>query len=397
MRILTICQYYYPEQFLINEICEELAKRGNEVTVITGVPNYPKGVVFEGYENGKRSDEIVNGVHVIRCNIRPRKQGKLNLLLNYFSYMVKATREVKKHKGEFDVVYLYQMTPIMQAYPAIRYARRNNIKIVCYCLDLAPASGEDIVGNIKPFFAIYRWFSKWAYQHCDMIAVSSKDFIDYLHTVHDIPNSKMTYLPQHAPEGLLGEDLIKTESDGIVDFMFAGNIGFGSRLDFLIMAAERIINQGYKLRVNIVGDGSDKARLQSFVEQRNLQKNVLFFDAVPMSKMRNVYKKADVLVVSLRKGQLTVPSKVQAYMATGKPILGMADGSAKKLIQEVGCGKCVAAEDVEGMSEIMKEFIVDQSSFAVCGVNGKKYFEENFRLSTYISRIYRLLHEMAER
>lgn len=392
MKILIISQLYYPEQFLINEIAPELVKRGNEVTVICGVPNYPKGEVFEGYENGKKSKEKINGVNVIRCRNLPRGKGVFHLLLNYFTYMVLANKETKRLDGKFDIVFLYQLTPITMAFPAIKYAKRNKVKLVCYCLDLAPASGEDIAGKIKPLMSAYRKFSRWAYQSCDWIAVTSRSFVEYLHSVHDISYEKMSYLPQHAPEDLLYADLGKNKCNNIIDFMFAGNVGFGARLDCAIEAVSILKNEGYTFRFNIVGNGSDKQRLMDMVKDKELESYVIFHEQVPMNEMPTLYKKADALYVSLRKGQITVPGKVQAYMATGKPILGSMDGSGNELIKEAKCGECVAAEDVLEIANMLKNYLLHSEKYNNCGINGRRFFCKEFKLETYIVRLMAIFY-----
>lgn len=391
MKILIISQYYYPEQFLINDIAPELVRRGHEVTVLTGVPNYPQGEVFSGYENGQKKSEKIDGVEIIRCPIIPRGKGKIQLLANYFSYMRQANKAAKRLDGQFEVVYLYQLTPILQAYPAIKYAQRNGVKVVCYCLDLAPLSGNNVASFLKPLHNIYKRFSRWAYQNCETIAVTSRDFIDYLRETHDIPLERMEYLPQHASEGLLDADLTKQKGDGTTDFMFAGNLGTGARLDHIVYAVEQLKNNGLRCRMNFVGDGSAKAMLEELTARLDLGDYVKFHGRVPMSDMEEIYKQADVLLVTLRKGQITVPGKVQAYMATGKPILGAMDGSGKKLIEEAGCGRCVDAEDAYGLYTIMKEYIEHPETFAECGEKGRAYFREYFRINKHVDRLEQLL------
>lgn len=391
MRILIFCQYYYPEQFLLNEIAPELVKRGHKVTVVTGRPNYPKGKVYDGYERGKRSKETKDGVEIIRCPIVPRGNNKIQLLLNYFSYMRLANKAAKKLDGQFDVVYLYQLTPILQAYPAIKYAKRNGVKLICYCLDLAPLSGNRTATFLKPMHDLYRRFSRWAYQNCDYIAVTSKDFISYLHDIHDIPFERMEYLPQHASENLLEEDLNKTNNDGIVDFMFAGNIGVGARLEYVIYAIDLLKRKGLKCRMNIVGEGTAKPKLEKLVEDLDLKDYVLFHGRVPMNEMGAIYKKADALIVTLRKEQITVPGKVQAYMATGKPILGSMNGSGKNMIEEAGCGRCVEAENEREICDMFQDFIEHPENYKECGARGREYFKQNFLFNQHMNRLEQIL------
>ena len=122
MKILVVCQYYYPEPFRVKDLCEEMAKRGHEVTVVTGEPNYPEGQIYKGYENHAHADEIINGVKVHRCPIIPRKTGLVFRLLNYFSYPHEANKYIKKLDG-FDIVFVNQLSPVMMAEPGIKYGR----------------------------------------------------------------------------------------------------------------------------------------------------------------------------------------------------------------------------------------------------------------------------------
>lgn len=393
MRILIISQYYYPEQFLINEIAPELAKRGNDVIVIAGVPNYPRGVVFKGYEKGKRKQEVINGVNVIRCRNLPRGSNKISLLFNYCSFMFSANRETKKLKNKYDIVYLYQLTPITQAFPAIKYAQRTGSKVLCYCLDLAPASGEDFIKKTGFVMFFYRKFARWAYSHCNLIAVTSREFVGYLSSVHNIPEDRLVYLPQHAPNTFYQMNLGKRRG-GTITILFAGNIGYGARLDHLLTVAKRLKDDSFCFIIKIVGDGNDKQRLQSIVNSLGLGDIVRFCDQIPLSEMGPVFKDADVLFVSLRKGQMTVPGKVQAYMAIGKPIIGSMDGSGKELIEEAKCGKCASAEDEEGLYMILKEYLEKPELYSSCGDNGKKYFNDHFRLCTHVDKLVEFFNQL---
>ena len=130
MKILVICQYYYPEPFRISNICEELVRRGHEVLVVTGEPNYPEGKIYEGYENHQHTDEVVNGVRVHRCPIFPRKSGAFYRILNYYSYANAAKQFVRSAKctaldgSKFDIVFVNQLSPVMMAEPAIAYKKK---------------------------------------------------------------------------------------------------------------------------------------------------------------------------------------------------------------------------------------------------------------------------------
>ena len=178
MKILVVCQYYYPENFQVTPICERLAADGYEVTVLTGLPNYHTGYVPDEYKHGRR-DEWINGVHVIRCNEAGRKKGKLNLMLNYVSFWRSSLSKVKKLAGDFDLVFVYQLSPILMGCAGRKYARKHGTPMLLYCCDLWPESIKMYVkGEGNPVFKWVKGLSKKIYSSCDRILVQSDSFVD---------------------------------------------------------------------------------------------------------------------------------------------------------------------------------------------------------------------------
>ena len=371
---------------MINDISAKLAEKGHEVTVITGMPNYPSGKIYGEYKNGKIKNEVINGVSIKRCLIIPRGKNHICLLLNYISFMVSSSYRLNSMDDSYDVIYVYQMTPITVLYSAIKYAKKNNKKVFCYCLDLAPASGIQLIKRLNLISNMYYRFSNWAYRNCDIIGVTSKSFIAYIHAIHGIELNKMRYIPQHAPVDLINENLAKSPND-IIEFMFAGNMGEGAKLEVIIHAGEILKNRKRYFKIYFVGEGRAKKTLTKLTEDLKLNDNIIFCDAVPMNEMKKKYRLADALLVTLRAGQITIPGKLQAYMSTGKPIFGAMDGSGKELINEVNCGKCVSAEDITGLANIMEHFIDHMEDYQQCGKNGREYFRRNFTLDEHIKQL----------
>lgn len=393
MNILIFSQYYNPEQFLINEITPELVKAGHKVTVVTGLPNYPSGVIEKEYRKGRRKENI-DGVNVIRCPIIPRGKNKIQLLLNYMSYMLSATAVSSRLENNFDAVVSYQLTPIFQVFPAIRYARKNGLKLMMYNLDLAPMSGNKFAKNKLFLFSLYAKFSKWIMNSCDCVAVTSKSFIKYNNEVNKVPTEKMVYLPQHASQKMLESDMTAKEN-GIADFMFAGNIAGGTGLDTIVEAA-KILKKDSVFKIHIVGDGSYLPTLKENVEKAGLSDRFVFHGRHPMSEMPEIYKLADALLITLRPGQITVPAKLQTYMTTGKPVFGAMDGSGKDLINESGCGVCVDAGDSVSLYRKMKDYIDDPEKYSGCGKNGTDYFKNNFTLDRFIKDFMKILCDLTK-
>lgn len=391
-----ICQYYKPEPFRISDICEELVCRGHEVHVVTGYPNYPEGVLYEGYGKGKHIDEVINGVKVHRCYTVPRQTGIIKRFLNYYSYAISSTKYVLSKKcvasdgKAFDVVYCNQLSPVMMAHAAIAYKKKYNVPVVMYCLDLWPESL--IAGGITRKSAIYKYYhlvSKRIYRQMDKLLITSRMFSDYLRDEFGIKKGKIEYLPQYA-EGIF-EQILPREKDGTFHFMFAGNIGAVQSVETIIKAAEILKDEPVK--IHIVGGGTDLERLQKMGEN---MKNVTFYGRKPIEEMPEFYAKADAMLITLAADpvlSLTLPGKVQSYMAVGKPIIGAIDGETKSVIEEAQCGFCGKAGDADELAEHVRRFISDSTDRISMGQNARKFYEENFQELMFMDKLEKYLNE----
>lgn len=382
MKILVVCQYYYPEPFRVNDLCEEMVKRGHEVTVVTGEPNYPEGQIYKGYENHAHSDEVINGVTVHRCPIIPRKTGSLFRLLNYVSYPHEAKKHIKKLDG-FDIVFVNQLSPVMMAVPAIKYGKKHGVSVIMYCLDLWPESL--VAGGISRGSAIYKVFhriSKRIYRSVDRILITSRMFRGYLIEQFGIEDKKIEYLPQYA-EGLFEKLEYKTPGR-VCDLVFAGNIGEVQSVETIIKAAETLKDK--PVHFHIVGGGTDLERLQGLAEDLN---NITFYGRRPLVEMPNFYTKADAMLVTLKADpvlSLTLPGKVQSYMAVGKPIIGAIDGETAAVIKEAGCGYCGKADDAD---ELVKniELFMNSDEKELMGLNARAFYEAYFEQQKFMDTI----------
>lgn len=387
MKILVICQYYYPENFQITPICEQLVDDGYDVTVLTGLPNYPTGVIPAEYKNGHR-DEYVNGVHVIRCREIPRGKGVIKLGLNYLSYPISARIKLSHLKEKFDLVFVYQLSPILMAIPGIKYAKKYDISLIHYCCDLWPESMKMYIKSESNLvFKSVKKISMKIYRAADVVIAQSTSFIPYLKNTHGLSDEKLVYMPAFADESYLSEDF--TPKDKITDFMFLGNLGIAQNLIEVLRAVEQIRDvRGFK--VHFVGDGSCLCEMKRFVNEHGLHDIVEFYGRRPVEEMPEFYRMADACIVSLKADNatgLTLPSKVQGYMAAGKPIIGMIDGSAKDVIDESGCGICVKAGDVNALADAMKDFIEHKEKYKDCGGKAREYFKANFRKSIFMEKL----------
>lgn len=395
MKILIVTQLYYPEQFQINEIAPELVRRGHDVTVLTGRPNYPQGEIYEGYKDVRY--EEIEGVRVIRVPIHPRKHGPAHLAWNYLSYVVLGNRAARKLPKGFDIILSYQLSPVTSLYPAVTYKKKYGTPILNYCLDIWPESAQAHVRSDKGL--LYRFIcriSRHLYQQCDHIAVTSRPFIDYLSEKNGVDINKMSYIPQHADDSYLTLDL-SAKDNGTADFMYAGNLGQGQWVDVIIKAVKEIKSDCFK--VHIVGDGSVRADLEKLAKDLQVDDRVFFYGNQKRIDMPDFYRKADALLITLRGNNFvgcTMPGKLQAYMACGKPIFGAINGAANETITQAKCGRCAPAGDYKGLAEIMQDYIEHPEQYTQCGDKARAFFKTHFTLDIFMESLEKQMKAMTE-
>ena len=397
MKILVVSQYYYPEQFRINEVCWELARRGHQVTVLTGQPNYPAGEIFPGYED--RFEEIHQGVRILRCKIRPRKQGNLNLARNYLSFLLSANRAIRKLKEEFDAIYVYQLSPITLAVPALKFKKRTGLPLYLYCLDLWPDSIRDVFkSTTSPIFKLMQAWCVRIYGGADHIGVTSEPFLDYLSEVCRVPMEKMSYLPQHA-EDMLAENDLAAEDNGCTDFVFLGNVSFAQDLENVAKAVS-LMKTEKPFLVHVVGIGPALEPLKESVRRLQVEEHFRFHGRHPISKMPDFYRLADACLLTLyddNAAGATIPGKLQGYLSAGKPVIAAINGAAAKVIADARCGLRAPSGEANALAEIMTDFIEHPERYRQCGENGRRYFEENFSLDIFVTALEKRLEALCQK
>ena len=394
MKILTVCQYYHPEPFRIHEVCEELVKRGHTVTVLTGLPNYPMGVIPEEYRGREHMDETVNGVHVIRVKERPRTPGKIGLARNYVSFVWHASLKALTMKKDFDVIFVYQLSPVLMAIPAYvaKWFSRTK-KIAIYCLDLWPESLTSLgIRRRSLFFRFMRRVSIRIYRGAYTIAYTSRMFNKYFIEELRIANKRFMHIPQFADE--LFSDITQMpaqEKKDTVDYVFAGNVGMMQSVDTIIKAAALVTDE--RIRWHIVGDGFALDECKKLAVREGLDEKVTFYGRLPVEEMPRFYMMADAMIVTLADNDTisyTLPGKVQSYMAAGKAVIASANGETATLIKEADCGLCTPAQDEKALAEIADRMAA-AGDFARLGKNSKRYYDRHFTKKNHVDLIEKML------
>lgn len=389
MKILVVCQYYYPEPFRLHEVCEALCERGHEITVLTGLPNYPMGIIPEEYKHGKKRDEMVRGVHVIRVNEIPRGKGKIALAKNYASYTFNASMKALTMKKDFDAIFVYQQSPVLMAIPAYVAKWFSKCKkLYIYCLDLWPESLSSLgVSEESTFYKMIKKVSIRIYNGASVLSYTSRQFIEYFEKELKLKQKNYKYIPQFADA--LFEDVQNEEHSGF-NLVFAGNIGEVQAVDTIILAAALLKDTDVKFY--IVGDGSAYEECRKLSEELGVTDSVIFTGRKPVEEMPKYYAMADAMLVTLadkRAISYTLPGKVQSYMAAGKAILASANGEISVVLSDAKCGLCVKAHDSEGLAKTIRE--LDINELKKMGENAKDYYNRNFSKKTHIDMIEELI------
>ncbi|WP_277680104.1 glycosyltransferase family 4 protein [Gracilibacillus dipsosauri] len=386
MKILVVCQYYYPEPFRISDICESLVRKGHDVTILTGLPNYPEGKVLAEYRRGNKRNEILNGVKILRCFEIGRGDNKVRLFLNYFSFTVSASLKVLFLKEKYDVVFVNQLSPITMGIPAILYKKIHKKKVFLYCLDLWPASLT--AGGIRENAFVYKVFlklSRWIYNSVDSIAVTSSMFRDYFNKTIGIKGKEIQHMPQYAEN--LFTKLVNEKLDDKYNFVFAGNIGDMQSVETIVKAAFELRSRT-DIIFHIVGDGSKLEKCKELSKEYKLN-NIIFYGRKPLNEMPQFYGIADAMLLTLKDNKeisSTLPGKVQSYMAARKPIIAAINGEAKRVIREADCGFCCDAEDYKGLARLIIKFIKSVKKDRMAQ-NSYDYYVKNYSKEKFIEML----------
>ena len=400
MRILVVSQYFYPEEFKINDLAQELVARGHQVSVLTGKPNYPKGEYYEGYEYKGVVKEKYYGAEIIRVPLRKRGAGGgKNLVLNYFSYVYNAIKYIRRNKMEFDAILVYEISPITQAYPALYCKKKYGGKVLLWVQDLWPESVTAAGGVTNKFvLGVLDRMVKRIYKKCDVLLVQSEGFKESILSKGDF-ESKLVLAPNWAEDLYLDKKMINAEAISAMmpegfKVMFAGNVGAAQDVDSIIKAANETRDIP-EIKWVIVGDGRARASVEEQTTQLGLTESVKFLGRHPMAEMPTFFSYADVMVVSLKDVyifSLTVPAKTQSYMASGKPIVSMLNGEGNRIIDEAQCGLTAASGDYKALAENVKKFYqMEKKELVKMGQRGLEYYKNHFDKKTVVDNIIKAM------
>ena len=402
MCVLVISQYYWPESFRINDLTDELVRRGHKVTVLTGVPNYPSGSLFSEYENKPKAYSSYKGVEIVRVPIVLRGQSEVQLALNYLSFIISGTFVglFKLRKKRFDSIFVFEPSPITVGLPAIVFRYFKKAPIVFWVLDLWPDTLVAVgVFRSESILKLVGWLVSYIYKRCDLVLGQSKSFISHIrkYAGHD----RVAYFPGWA-ESVFSVDQFrspKRRSDSPqFNIVFAGNVGVSQDFPTVLKAMEHL-KENKNICWTIVGDGRIFDWLAAEIVNLGLENVVRLPGRYLMEDMPKFFQDADALLVNLKDDpifSMTIPGKLQAYLVTGKPILALLNGEGACLVKDSGCGIACDAGDWQCLADSVQK--LSQMSYQERDVMGRKGLllsENEFDRDKLISKLENWMQDLA--
>ncbi len=401
--ILVISQYFYPEQFRINDICKELVNRGFEVTVVTGIPNYPQGKFYKGYGLRKRRNEEYKGIHIIRLPIIPRGNGSIMMILNYFSFVLSGFVWKMFTQIKADKVFIFEVSPMTQALVGVWYAKKRKIPCHIYVQDLWPENVEIVTGiQNKTIIGGINLMVDYIYNNCTKILATSPSFIKQIGK-RKLDKKKLIYWPQYAEEFYRVVPVVPLKDmkdDETFKIVFTGNIGYAQGLDILPNVALLLKEKNIKCRFCIIGDGRYRKELEQNIQKMKVTDMFKFFGTKLPEEIPQYLAHCQVAFLSFADNPLfekTIPAKLQSYMACGIPILASASGETKRIIEEAKAGVVCKLGDSNQICDcIIKMTQMSLDEINSMRENAVSYFNEFFNKKKLMDELESYFNEKEE-
>jgi glycosyltransferase involved in cell wall biosynthesis len=404
LSILVVSQYFWPENMRVNDLVRDFVERGHSVTVVTGLPNYPDGKVFQRYKDDPQTFSSYWGAEIIRVPLVPRGKRSLQLVMNYLSFVVSASTvgACKLRGRRYDVVFVYAVSPILSAIPALLLGWLKRAPVFVWVLDLWPETlrAVNVIRNPRVLGLVGKVVS-WIYNRTDYLLLQSHGFLSNVrqYCTRPIDADRLVYFPSWAEDDFSARDLAPSElvdrDESTFTVVFAGNLGEAQDFPAILEAAEALRGK-LSIRWVIVGDGRMSGWLKEQVRNRSLD-NVLLLGRHPLEAMPPLFAQADALLVSLRTNDVfekTIPGKVQAYLASGRPVIGMINGEAARVIQESGAGFACESGNGTALAAVTEQLAgLSLTERKKMGESGRKYYEREFAKPALLSRLERLFSE----
>lgn len=404
MRALIVSQYFWPEGFGINGVAKTLLEKGIEIEVLTGKPNYPRGKIFDGYRAWGCQREMHQGIDISRIPLLPRGNGGGRLALNYLSFVLSGLLFAPwmLRKKRFNVIFIYAPSPILQAIPAIFLGWLKGCPVVLWVQDLWPES-LSATGHVRnrAVLKLVERVVRFIYRRTDLLLVQSRAFEEPVRAL--APGTPIAYYPNSVDVTFAVHDKVEpTAVTGLGEgfsVMFAGNIGSAQAVEVIVDAAT-LLKEYADVHFVILGEGSRWEWMRQEAQKRGLH-NLHLPGRFPAETMPGFMRKASALLVTLANQEIfkaTIPSKVQTYLAAGRPILACLNGEGAKVVAEAGAGLAVPAEDGHALAgAILQLYRMPREERESMGERGRLYCAQHFAHDMLVDQLIGHLQSACDR
>lgn len=405
MKILIISQYFWPENFRINDLVAGIVERGHKVTVLTGIPNYPEGSFFPGYGIFNNNLQEYCGAKILRVPLISRgKGGGVRLALNYLSFVLSACCFAPlRCREQYDVIFVFEPSPVTVALPALFLKALRKVPVMFWVQDLWPESlaATDSI-TCKLILDRVASIVRFIYRRCDKILITSQSFRKSIELHGGIPEN-ILYFPQSAEDIFrpIADKQVVAAFDSIHPgfwIMFAGNIGSAQDFQTIIAAADKV--RGHKdIHWIIVGDGRMRETVETEANNLGLNNNFHFLGRHPLEAMPAFFSHADALLVTLKNDPifaLTIPAKIQSYLACGRPIIAALDGEGARIIKDAGAGFSCPTETPTALAEaVLRLYEMPKLEREKMGMSGRNYYNANFDRAMLLDKLELWMKKLA--
>lgn len=407
-KILVVSQHFWPEAFRINDTCDFFVQNGCDVDVLCGIPNYPKGVFFDGYNWFSKKRQKHNGVNIIRACELPRGDSSVfRVLSNNISFSLFSITHIPRLLfNKYDKIFLYQTSPVIMTIAGIIIGKIKNIEIVMCVMDLWPENLFSMYKTDNKFFIkLVTIIGHWHYRQADKLVVLSEKMKEQIVKTTQISNEKIIILPQACEkiyEETINDKKISDKFKNGFNIVFTGYISQAQSFETIVEAAKSLKDEGIDdINWIIVGDGMSKQWLQDQFNEIGLSDRVYFEGQKPITDMPKYFFVADILIACLVKSKLleaTIPSKIMSYIAGGKPIVLAMDGEVQTLINDtIGCGYAGPAGDsVTLANNIKKVYKLSPKKRTEMGEKARKYHFKHFERNIILNKLYNFMFDQNE-
>ena len=398
MNILIVTQYFYPETFRVNALAVELKKRGHSVTVLTGYPQYPKGEIYPGYGFGIPYEKEWNGVKIERVKMRPRGHNVIGMLLNCITFVTEGKKWVRRCEEKYDAIYVFEVSPVTVGLPALKYKKKFGTPIFFNVQDLWPENVQEVLGiSNRLIIGVINKIVDKIYKESDMILCSSNGFVNNIKK-RGVDEKKIKFWPQFCESPDFSTMIEpKRYNEDYFNVVFAGNIGDAQGLDLLINAADILREE--KVRWHIVGDGRSRESLEKMVREKCLEDQVKFVGRVSEADANGYITNADCAYLSFKDCKLfdlTIPAKLQTYLACGTPILGAVGGESAEIIFASKSG-LITKKTPESVANAVRELMaLNDSERVKMKESAQAYYRNMFTIDIAVDNLIKYISDVKD-